>query len=223
MERKSSSIAPVGRSPASETVLVEAIRAGDEEAFVQLVRLHGPAMLRVARLHVPSRNIAEEVVQETWLAVITGIERFEGRSSLKTWLFRILVNRAHARASIEGRSVPFSALSDEELRDVELSVEADRFHGAGQRWGDHWTSSPERWTEFPEESLLLHETIEMVERAVSTLPPAQRTVVVLRDMIGFDADEVCEILGITAANQRVLLHRGRTKVRQALERHLGSS
>ena len=179
-------------------------------------------MLRVARLYVSSEAVAEEVVQETWLAVLTGIDGFEGRSSLKTWLFRILTNKAQTRAAKEGRSVPFTTLS-EELDAAELSVEADRFRGAGERFADHWTSSPERWSELPEASLLTHETIAIVERAAASLPPAQRAVVTLRDIVGWDADEVCEVLGITATNQRVLLHRARTKVRKALERHLAPS
>jgi RNA polymerase sigma-70 factor (ECF subfamily) len=208
---------------ADERRIVEAISAGDEEAFVQLVHLYGATMLRVAQLYVTSRAVAEEVVQEAWLGVLVGIERFEGRSSLKTWLFRILANRAQSRAAAEGRSVPFSALSDEEVAAAELSVDRARFHGPGARWADHWTSSPKRWSELPEESALLRETVEVVERTVASLPPAQRAVVTLRDLVGWSADEVCELLEISAANQRVLLHRGRTKVRQALERHLASS
>ena len=208
---------------ADERRIVEAISAGDEEAFVQLVHLHGATMLRVAQLYVTSRAVAEEVVQEAWLGVLVGIERFEGRSSLKTWLFRILANRAQSRAAAEGRSVPFSALSDEEVAAAELSVDRARFHGPGARWADHWTSSPKRWSELPEESALLRETVEVVERTVASLPPAQRAVVTLRDLVGWSADEVCELLEISAANQRVLLHRGRTKVRQALDRHLASS
>ena len=208
---------------ADERRIVEAISAGDEAAFVQLVQRHGATMLRVAQLYVTSRAVAEEVVQEAWLGVLVGIERFEGRSSLKTWLFRILANRAQSRAAAEGRSVPFSALSDEEVAAAELSVDRARFHGPGARWADHWTSSPKRWSELPEESALLRETVEVVERTVASLPPAQRAVVTLRDLVGWSAEEVCELLEISAANQRVLLHRGRTKVRQALDRHLASS
>ena len=212
------------RSPsAEERRLVEALRARDEDAFVQLVRLHGPTMLRIARLYASSTAVAEEVVQETWLAVLPGIDGFEGRSSFKTWLFRILTNRAKTRAATEGRSVLFTALSDDELADAEPSVEGGRFHGAAERWADHWTSSPERWSERPEASLLSHETIAIIQQATASLPPAQRIVVTLRDIVGWDADEVCEVLGITATNQRVLLHRGRTKVRRVLERHLASS
>ena len=224
MERRVSAAQVERRTAgADERRIVEAIGAGDEEAFVQLVQLHGATMLRVAQLYVTSRAVAEEVVQEAWLGVLVGIERFEGRSSLKTWLFRILANRAQSRAAAEGRSVPFSALSDEEVAAAELSVDRARFHGPGARWADHWTSSPKRWSELPEESALLRETVEVVERTVASLPPAQRAVVTLRDLVGWSADEACELLEISAANQRVLLHRGRTKVRQALDRHLASS
>jgi RNA polymerase sigma-70 factor, ECF subfamily len=206
-----------------ERRLVEALRAGDEDAFVQLVRLHGPTMLRVARLYVSSGAVAEEVVQETWLAVLTGIGRFEGRSSFKWWLFRILANRARTRAAEEGRSVPFTALTTDEPGAAELSVEAERFRGAGERWAHHWSSSPERWTDLPETSVLSQETIATVERAAAALPPAQRAVVTLRDILGWDANEVCRLLEISAANQRVLLHRARTKVRKTLEQHLAPS
>jgi RNA polymerase sigma-70 factor, ECF subfamily len=225
MEDDSRPTGQVERRPASaeERRLVEALRAGDEDAFVELVRMHGPTMLRVARLYVSSGAVAEEVVQETWLAVLTGIGRFEGRSAFKRWLFRILANRARTRAVAEGRTVPFAALSEEELGATELSVAADRFRGAGERFAHHWTSSPERWAELPEASLLSHETIAIVEGAAAALPPAQRAVITLRDIVGWDADEVCELLGITAANQRVLLHRARTRVRKALEQYLASS
>jgi RNA polymerase sigma-70 factor, ECF subfamily len=225
MQHHSPSTAPLGHRPASveESGLVEALSAGDERAFVELVRLQGPSMLRIARLYVSSRAVAEEVVQETWLAVLAGIGRFEGRSSLKTWLFRILTNRAQSRAAKEGRSVPFSALVGEEIGAAERSVEAARFRGPEQRFAYHWTSSPERWADVPEASLLSRETISIVERAAVALPPAQRAVITLRDILGWDADEVCEFLGISATSQRVLLHRARTKVRKALEQHLASA
>jgi RNA polymerase sigma-70 factor (ECF subfamily) len=208
---------------ASEADLVAAICSGDEDAWIQLVRRYGPTMYRIALLYVPDRALAEEVVQETWLAVLTGIRRFEGRSSLKTWLCRIVNNRAQQRAATERRSLPFSALSKGEVAAGESSVDSDRFRGIGERWTGFWTSCPEHWTERPEASLLTHETIEIVERAVALLPPAQRTVVTLRDILGWDADEVCDLLSITASHQRVLLHRARTKVRRALEEHLASS
>src|SRR6266498_407657 len=202
---------------ASEADLVAAICSGNEDAWIQLVRRYGPTMYRIALLYAPDRALAEEVVQETWLAVLTGIRRFEGRSSLKTWLFRILTNQAQTRAVKEGRSVPFSALTAEDLGAAEPSVEPDSFRTAGERWADHWRSSPDRWTDLPEARLLARETVEFVERAAASLPAAQQAVLTLRDILGWDADEVCEVLAITAANQRVLLHRARAKVRKALE------
>lgn len=225
MKQPSPSTGPVESRPTSvdERRLVEALCAGDEEAFIRVVNLYGSTMLRVAQLYVSNRAVAEEVVQETWLAVVRGIESFERRSSLKTWLLRILTNTAKTRAAREGRSVPLAALGAEELGAAERSVEADRFRGEGERWADHWTSSPERWDELPEARLLSDETIRIVERAAASLPPAQRAVVTLRDIVGCDADEVCELLEITAANQRVLLHRARTKLRKTLEQHLTSS
>ncbi len=207
---------------AMETSLVDAICAGDEDAWAELVRGYGPSMLRVARLYVSSRTVAEEVVQEAWLAALTAIERFERRSSLKTWLFRILTNQAQTRGAKEGRSVPFSALTDAELGEAGPSVELDRFRATHERWADHWRSTPQRWSELPEERLLARETIALVERAAAALPPAQRAVLTLRDILGWDANEVCEVLGITAANQRVLLHRARTKIRRTLERTFAS-
>jgi RNA polymerase sigma-70 factor, ECF subfamily len=225
MEHRSPPTAAVASRPgrAEEARLVEELRAGDEEVFVELVRLHSPTMLRVARLYVSSRAVAEEVVQETWLAVLTGVGRFEGRSSFRTWLFRILTNRALTRAATEGRSVPFSALSDEEVAADEPSVDENRFRGPGERFADHWTSSPQRWAELPDARLQSLETIAVVERAAASLPPAQRAVLVLRDIAGWGGNEVCEVLEISAANQRVLLHRARTKVRKAIERHLAAS
>jgi RNA polymerase sigma-70 factor, ECF subfamily len=205
-----------------ESLLVDGVRAGDEDAFVELVRLHGPTMLRVARHYGLDAAVAEEVVQETWLAVLTGIEGFEGRSSFRTWLFRIHANKALARAMKERRTVPFSALGEAEVSAEEPSVDADRFRGPGERFAHHWTSSPERWAELPEAMVLSHETTSIVERTAASLPPAQRAVIVLRDIVGWDAAEVCEVLEISAGNQRVLLHRARTKVRKALERHFAS-
>jgi RNA polymerase sigma-70 factor, ECF subfamily len=225
MEPRTPSTAPVDGRAASveEQRLAEALSAGDEKTFVELFRLYSPSMLRVARLYVSSRAIAEEVVQETWLAVLTGIGSFEGRSSFKTWLFGILANRARKRAAKEGRSVPFSSLGDEEAETFEPSVAVDRFRGAGERFADHWISSPNRWPELPEASLLSQETHAVIEKAVASLPPAQRAVITLRDILGWDAHETCDILELTPANQRVLLHRARTKVRNALQRHLASS
>lgn len=198
-----------------ETRLVEGLRARDEAAFALLIRRYGASMLRLAQLYVRSRAVAEEVVQDAWLGVLNGIERFERRSSLKTWLFRILTNTAKTRALREGRSVPFSALGHEQSE--EPSVEADRFLGPDTRYPGHWGSPPARWEGAPEERLLGSETLEVISAAIDTLPPAQALVITMRDIEGFTAGEVCNALEISETNQRVLLHRARTKVRRALE------
>ncbi|TML60777.1 MAG: sigma-70 family RNA polymerase sigma factor [Actinobacteria bacterium] len=167
-------------------------------------------MLRVARMYVSSRAVAEEVVQEAWVAVLDGIGRFEGRSSLKTWIFRILTNIAKTRGQREGRSIPFSSL----VSDDEASVDPDRFAENGQ-----WSSPPRSWG--PEERLLGGETRAVVEAAIAELPPNQAIVISMRDVGGFTAEEACNALDISETNQRVLLHRARSKVRQALEDYLG--
>ena len=203
-----------------DLAVVAALRAGDERAFVELVRTHGPTMLRVAMLYVRSRAVAEEVVQETWLGVLSSIDRFEGRSTLKTWLFRILTNVAKTRAEREGRSIPFSALGAADLEHGEPSVDPDRFLPEGERWANHWASSPRRFDALPEHRLLSAEAMGVIQEEIDRLPEAQRAVVTMRDVAGFGSDEVCEALGISEVNQRVLLHRARTKVRRALESYL---
>ena len=202
-----------------DVLLVAALRAGDEAAFVDLVGRYGPTMLRVARLYVSTRAVAEEVVQEAWLGVLTGIERFEGRSSFKTWLFRILTNTAKTRGEREGRSVPFSALAAVELETGEASVDPDRFLPQGERWASYWASTPRRFDELPEGRLLAGETVAVAQRAIDQLPEVQRAVITMRDVAGFDSEDVCAALGVSEGNQRVLLHRARTKVRRALETH----
>ena len=202
-----------------DELLVERLRAGDEAAFMALVDRYGPQMLRVARLYVPTAALAEDVVQETWLAVLTGLDRFEARSSLKTWIFRILTNRAKTRGMRERRSVPFSSLSDP-ADDDGPAVDADRFEPGGSRWAGHWSTYPTRFGELPEEQLLSKEAAEVARAAIDALPENQRTVINLRDVEGWDAADVCELLDISEVNQRVLLHRARSKVRQALEREL---
>jgi RNA polymerase sigma-70 factor (ECF subfamily) len=202
-----------------ELRLIAGLRRGDEAAFMSLVRRYMPQMLRVARMYVASDAAAEDVVQETWIAVLNGIDRFEGRSSLRTWLFRILVNRARTRGTRDARTTPFSSLA----RDVEgdePSVPEERFLDTTSRWRGHWASAPRPWGELPEEQLLASETLEVARRAIDALPEAQRTVVTLRDVDGWDSGEVARLLGISEGNQRVLLHRGRSKVRRALEEHL---
>ena len=200
----------------AETSVVEALRAGDEATFARLVREYSPSMLRVARMYVASRAVAEEVVQEAWLAVLNGIGAFEGRSSLKTWIFRILTNIAKTRGQREGRSIPFSAVVGDES---EPSVDPERFLGDDSRFLGHWAAPPRAWG--PEDRLLAAETMAVVEEAIAALPPSQAIVIRMRDVEGFDAEEARNALGISETNQRVLLHRARSKVRQALEDYLG--
>jgi RNA polymerase sigma-70 factor (ECF subfamily) len=197
--------------------IVEALRAGDEATFAMLVAQYGASMLRVAQMYVRTRAVAEEVVQDAWLGVLRGIGSFEGRSSLKTWIFRILTNTAKTRGEREARSVPFSAL---EGADDEPAVEADRFQSEG-RWAGHWAAPPSPWTDVPESRLLATETRQLVARAISELPSAQATVITMRDVEGFSSDDVCNVLDISETNQRVLLHRARSKVRRALEDYMG--
>jgi RNA polymerase sigma-70 factor (ECF subfamily) len=187
-----------------------------------LVRQYGASMLRVAMLYVRDRAVAEEVVQDAWLGVLNGIERFEGRSSFRTWLFRILTNNAKSRGEREGRSVPFSALARAEVELNERSVEPDRFLPDTERWANHWISSPRRFDELPEDRLLSHETMGIARTAIDALPEVQRAVITMRDVAGYSAEEVCDALEISEVNQRVLLHRARTKVRRALERRFES-
>jgi RNA polymerase sigma-70 factor, ECF subfamily len=193
--------------------LVAGLRAGDEGAFRALLAEHGPMLGRLARLHSPSRAVAEEVVQETWIAVLRSIDGFEGRSSLRTWLCRILMNTARRRAAAEGRSLPFSALGDD---DDGPAVDPDRFQ-AGGPWAGHWRSFPRDPSSLPEQRLLAAEVRAHVADAVAALRPSQRAVFVLRDVEGFSGPEVSELLDITLVHQRVLLHRARNHVRQALE------
>ena len=204
---------------ADETALIAALRARDEAAFAHLVDRHTPAMLRVARGYVPSREIAEEVVQETWIALLKGMDNFEGRSSVRTWLFTVLINIAKTRGIRERRG------DDAEIAAFTGgSVDPSRFRPAGQRWAGHWKSGeePSPFPDTPEGSVLGRELVEVAHAELDKLPERQRQVVTLRDMLGFDSSEVCELLDISVANQRVLLHRGRAVVRKALEDYLGS-
>jgi RNA polymerase sigma-70 factor, ECF subfamily len=209
--------------PSGDDELVEALRGGDEAAFVALVRAHHSMLVRVALTYVSSRAAAEEVVQETRLAVLEGLERFEGRSSLRTWIFRIAANIARSRAARERRCRPFSSLAGGEAASAEPCVEPRRFLPADHPTSPgRWARRPEAW-DTPETRLLARETQDVIRAAIERLAPAQRLVVTLRDVEGWSADEVCEALELTAANQRVLLHRARCSVRAALERHLGAA
>jgi RNA polymerase sigma-70 factor, ECF subfamily len=205
---------------ADELKLIAGLRAGDESAFETLIERYDRSLLRLAMLYVPSRTVAEEVVQETWLGVLQGLGRFEGRSSLKTWLFRILTNRARTRGQREGRSIPFSAVWNPDADPAEPAVEPERFRPAEDKWHGGWVSFPRNWDELPEQRLLSAETRAQIQQAIDALPESQREVITLRDVEGWAAEEVCNILGISESNQRVLLHRARSKVRRALEQYL---
>jgi RNA polymerase sigma-70 factor, ECF subfamily len=205
---------------AAEEKLVEALRAGDEEAFRELVREYQPSLVRVARIYVPTQAAAEDVAAETWLGVLNGLDRFEGRSSLRTWIFRILTNIAKTRAVRDGRTLPFSALQDPG-RVPEAAVEADRFLDPEHpRWPGHWAVKPVAW---PEDALLAAETRERLAQAIEALPATQRAVISLRDIEGWSSEEVRNALDLSETNQRVLLHRARSKVRAALDEYLSEA
>lgn len=204
------------RQTEADRRLVAALQDGDEAAFRQLIDMYHAPMLRLARSFVSDRAVAEEVVQEAWLGVIRGIARFEGRSSLKTWLFRILTNTAKKRGVRERRTVPFSALAAPG-EDEDGVVDADRFLPADHMWAGHWAAAPGSWGSAPEERLLAGEARAVIEAAIAKLPDVQQQVITLRDVQGWTSEEVCELLEISEGNQRVLLHRGRAKVRNALE------
>ena len=187
--------------------LLERLQAGDEAAFRTLVDRHDAALRRVARTFVRTNAAADDVVQETWLAVVRGLSNFEGRAALRTWIFSILINRARTYAVRDARSVPFSALE----RDDAPTVDADAFGADGR-----WTSAPPRLETDPESGLLAGELRRQLLGAVDALPPAQRAVITLRDLVGLPAEEVCALLELSDGNQRVLLHRARGTVRTAL-------
>ena len=209
---------------ADEAAMIAALRRGDETAFAAAIDLYGPAMLRLARYHVRDRAAAEEVVQEAWLGVLTGLDRFEGRSSLKTWIFRIVANRAKTRGERESRSAPFSALARRRSDHDEPAVDADRFlpptiH-SGRATGP---PIPTTGSACPRSACSPRRRSSRVADAIATLPATQREVVRLRDVEGWDSKEVCDLLEISEGNQRVLLHRGRSKVRAALEPYLADA
>jgi RNA polymerase sigma-70 factor, ECF subfamily len=207
---------PDGTGPIRDAVLVAKLRAGDEQAFVGIVDGWSGSMLRVCRVYVPTESAAEEVVQETWLAVLEGLSGFRGDSSLRTWVYTILVNQARNRGARERRTLPFASLAPEDLGP---SVDPSRFQGPDQRYPGGWQQFPEEW---PEDGLLAREVHDVVRSALAALPPRQRAVVTLRDIEGHSAEEVSTMLDITSGNQRVLLHRGRSAVRAHLERYLSS-
>lgn len=202
---------PAARS--SDAAIVARLRAGDEAAFATVIEAWSPGMLRTARCFVADAYAAEDVVQEAWLGVLAGLDRFKGRSSLRTWAYQILINIARARDRRDARTVPAGSLSEDGA-----TVDADRFYGP-EPYAGHWRTQPMPWRE-PEDSVLDAETRDQIEAALDRLPARQRAVVVLRDVEGHSADEVCGILEITAENQRVLLHRARAAVRAALADYL---
>ena len=206
-------------SPTDELELVLALRAGDEDAFTDLVNRYQAQMVKIALAYVPSHAIAEEVVQEAWLGVLNGIGRFEQRSQLKTWIMRIVMNRAKRRGAQEARTIPISAIRDEGA-DRGPSVEPDRFRGQSDQWPGHWLVAPAGWSGIPEDRLLSKETLAHVGKALEALPESQREVITLRDVLGYSSAEVCNVLAISETNQRVLLHRARSRVRAAVERYL---
>ena len=198
-----------------EANLVARLRAGDEAAFEGLIARHYATMLAVAMTYVKGRAVAEEVVQETWLAVIEGLDRFEGRSSLKTWILSILVNKAKTRGVREARSVAFTALEGSEP-----AVSPDRFRGPADPYPGHWRTPPGDWHKAADEAVEDRDTLRVVMAAIAELPAAQQSVIRMRDVEGYSSEEVCTALDVSEGNQRVLLHRARSRVRQALERHL---
>lgn len=198
-----------------ESELIDRLLAGDEATFAWLVDRYHNRLIHVALAYVRDRSVAEEVVQDTWVAVVTGLGKFERRSALETWIFRIVANRARTRAVREARTMPFSGLF--EAGADERAVDPSRFTDKGR-----WSLPPRRWEERDPERLATQgETMQVLRRAIEALPPNQRAVVVLRDIEGLDSSDVCNILEVSETNQRVLLHRGRAKLRTALEAHFG--
>ncbi|HEX8303917.1 MAG TPA: sigma-70 family RNA polymerase sigma factor [Jatrophihabitans sp.] len=197
---------------------LQALRQGDETAFLTVVKAYHGVLLRLARIYSPTREAAEEAVQETWIAVLNGLDGFEGRSALRTWICQIVVRIAQRRSAAERQTLPFSSLSEIE-EDATPAVDADRFYSSGPYAG-HWVNSPPDWSTLPEHALLSREVQDIVSTAIAELPQNQRIVITLRDVEGWSAAEVRELLDIEDGNQRILLHRARSRVRSALEGYL---
>lgn len=201
----------------NDRMLLLAVRRGDEAAFASLIDRYHPSLVRIATLFVRDYETAEEVAQETWIGVLKGLDRFEERSSFRTWLFSILTNQAKRRGERERRIVPFAALSRPADGDAEPAVDPDRFIPPGEEWAGYWASPPRDLVENPERALLSAEAQAVIDAAIAALPPNQQAVIRLRDVEGWEAADVCNALGLTATHQRVLLHRARSRVRQAIE------
>jgi RNA polymerase sigma-70 factor (ECF subfamily) len=209
-----------GTAHVDDAPIIEGLRARDEATFAALVDRYSASLVRLARVYVHDAASAEEVVQDAWIGLLESIDRFEGRSSLKTWIFRILINCARTRARKDSRTIPFSAaFQSEDLEQREFG-----FGHFVPEWvpiaPGHWLRPPAQWEDQPEQQVLAAETRAQIQRAIDALPPAQREVIVLRDVSGFSSADVCNILGVSDTNQRVILHRARGRVRRALEQHM---
>ena len=200
-----------------DLALVALLHSGDEAAFMLLVEQHQGPMLRLARMYVSSQAVAEEVVQDAWLGILKGLARFEGRSSLRTWMYRILANIAKTRGQREGRSLPFSSLVED---DAAPAVADSWFRPPGDQSSDHWSSVPNDWRGIPEDRLLAAETIRVIGEAIESLPATQAEVIRLRDVLGWSSEDVRNALDVSETNQRVLLHRARSRVRRAVDEYL---
>ena len=203
-------------APSEDAATVERLLAGDEMTFMMLVDQHQPAMLRLAQMYVSSRAVAEEVVQEAWIGILKGLAAFEGRSSLRTWMYKIVTNVAKTRGVREGRSLPFSSLTGEHDDPVDPSW----FQGSGDPFPGGWRTFPDDWRAIPEDRLLGRETLDHISRALDGMPAMQAEVVRLRDVQGWSSEEVCNALDLSETNQRVLLHRGRSRIRRELDDYL---
>jgi RNA polymerase sigma-70 factor (ECF subfamily) len=206
-----------------EKTLIQRLRARDEAAFTELVERYYGYLLPLAEFFVSNRAVAEEVVQEAWLAVLNGIDRFEQRSSFKTWISRIVMNLARTRGVRESRMVAFSEFAEKEADGPDAVVDPLRFRAANDEYPDHWSVAPRPWNLDPEKQLLTSEIMAVLDRAIESLPQAQRLVLTMRDVNGWTAEEVCNVLAISETNQRVLLHRARSKVRGILEDHFSTT
>ncbi len=201
-----------------DSQLIDGLLKGDEAAFETLVSRYHGALVRVAQFYVGERTLAEEAAQEAWMGVLRGLPRFEARASLKTWIFSILINKAKTYARREDR---YNRLESLDGLDESPAVSPERFASPDPgRSPGHWIQRPHNWDDLPEKRLLSRETLTVIQAAIDRLPPNQREVIVLRDVEGWESDEVCNVLAISATNQRVLLHRARAKVREALDNYL---